>query len=104
MERVREILYELVREMGINETVKLRVVPMKQKVASLSFKTKVLRLNKKAVKVLSRNELRYIIVHELIHLKIKDTNHGSLFLREMEKYYSFEKAYNFEIELIRKLL
>ncbi len=104
MERVKEILNELMREMEIDETIKLRIVPMKQKVASLSFKTRVLRLNRKAVEVLNDEEIRYILIHELIHFKTKDVNHGSSFLCELEKHYSLEEAYNFEIEIIRKLL
>jgi len=104
MERVKKILHELIEEMEISETIKIKIVPMQQKIASLSFKTRVLRLNRKAAEVLSNEEIRYILVHELIHLKIKDVNHGSLFLHEIEKYYSFEEAYNFEIEVIKKLL
>jgi len=104
MERVKEILNELMIEMEIDETIKLRIVPMKKKVASLSFKTRVLRLNRKAVEVLNDEEIRYILIHELIHFKTKDVNHGSSFLRELEKHYSLEEAYNFEIEIIRKLL
>jgi predicted metal-dependent hydrolase len=104
MERLKKILHELMEEMKINETIKLKITPMKQKVASLSFKTKILRLNRKAVEVLNDEEIRYILTHELIHFKIKDVNHGSLFLHELEKYYSFEEAYNFEIEVIGKLI
>jgi len=104
MERIKEILNELMIEMEIDETIKLRIVPMKQKVASLSFKTRILRLNRKAVKVLNDEEIRYILIHELIHFKTKDVNHGSLFLYELEKYYSFKEAYNFEIKVIAKLI
>jgi len=104
MERVKKILNELIKEMDIDKTIKLIIVPMRQKVASLSFKTKLLRLNHKAVKVLNSEEIRYILIHELIHFKVKDINHGSLFLRELEKHYTLEEAYNFEIEIIKKLL
>jgi len=104
MERVKETLHELMKEMEINETIKLKIIPMKQKIASLSFKTRVLRLNRKAVEALNDEEIRYILTHELIHFKIKDINHGSSFLCELKKYYSSEDTYNFEIEIIKKLL
>ena len=104
MERVKKLLNELMKEIEIDETIKLRIVPMNQKVASLSFKTRVLRLNRKAVEVLNGEEIRYILTHELIHFKIKDINHGSSFLCELEKHYSLEEAYNFEVEIIGKLL
>ena len=104
MERVKKILHELMEEMKINEGIKLKIVPMKQKIASLSLKTKTLRLNEKAVNVLSDEEIRYILIHELIHLKIKDASHGSSFLHELRKHYSPEDGYNLEIKIIKKML
>ena len=104
MERIKETLHELINEMGISETVHLRITSMKQKIASLSLKTKTLRLNEKAVNVLSDEEIRYILIHELIHLKIKDASHGSSFLHELRKHYSPEDGYNLEIKIIKKML
>ena len=72
----------------LNETIELKIVPMKQKVISLFFKTRVLRLKRKAVEVLNEEKIRYILIYELIHFKTKDVNHDSSFLRELEKHYS----------------
>jgi len=84
--------------------VKLKIVPMKRKIASLSIDKGVLRLNQNVVEKLDEKELRYILLHELIHLKVNDVNHGSLFMKELEKYLEFEKTREIEIEIIKKLI
>lgn len=104
MEKLKSILKELMQEMGIEENISLKIVPMKQKIASFSFNTKILRLNQKAVEILSDEELKYILSHELIHLKIKDVNHGFLFMEELKKYYTIEEVHNIEIKIIKNFL
>ncbi len=104
MEGLKILLDEVKEEVGVTDDIKLRVVPMKQKIASLSLKTKILRLNRNVVEKLSAEELKYIIHHELIHLKIGDVNHGSLFLDELKKAYSIDEAANLEIRIIEKLI
>ena len=93
----------MVKEFGL-EKVKIRIVPMKRKIASFSFKTRTLRLNRNAVEILDEEQLKFIILHELIHLKIKDINHGSLFLEELRKHYSKEEAEQIELEIIKTLV
>ncbi len=100
MEKLKGLLKELMQKMGIKENVRLKIVPMKQKIASLSFNTKTLRLNQKAVEILEDEELKYILSHELIHLKIRDINHGPLFMEELKKYYSDEEARRLEFRII----
>lgn len=104
MEDLRKGLKELMYELGIEEEVKLKVVPMKQKIASLSLKTKILRLNQKAVEILSDKELRYILLHELIHLKTKNVVHGYLFFEELKKYYSNDEIENLETNIIENFI
>lgn len=101
---IKELLENLKKEMGIEEDIKLRVVPMKQKIASLSLDKKVLRLNKEVVEKLSEDEIRYVLLHELVHLKVKDVNHGSLFLEELEKYLDLDKTWEIEVEMVKKLI
>jgi len=104
MEKLKKILDELVKEMEIKEAIRLRVIPMKHKVASLSFKTKILRLNREVIKILDDEEIRYILIHELVHLKVGSINHGSLFLRELEKHYSRKEVLAFEVRIVKKLM
>lgn len=104
MEKLKNLLIELKKEIGVDEEVKLKIVPMKEKIASLSIDTKILRLNRNVIEKLDEDELVYILLHELIHLKVNDVNHGSLFMRELEKYLEFEKIRETEIEIIKKLI
>ena len=104
MERIKVLLNDAKNTINLNENVKIKVVPMRQKIASISLRTKILRLNKNVIEKLNNEELRYIITHELIHLKIKDVNHGSLFWRELEKVFSWNDIVNLEISMIKKLL
>ena len=105
MERkqVIRLFRSMVKEFGLDE-VKIRIVPMKRKIASLSFKTRTLRLNRNVVEILDEEQLRFIISHELIHLRIKDVNHGSLFLEELRKHYSKEEAEQIELKIIKTLV
>lgn len=104
MERLREILYELINKLEIKDVVKVVVAPMKHKIASLSLKTKTLRISKKAVEVLSDEELKYVLAHELIHLKIRDVNHGHLFIEELKKLYDFKDVNELEVEIIANIM
>ncbi|RLI82490.1 hypothetical protein DRP04_03865 [Archaeoglobales archaeon] len=104
MEKLKNLLIELKNEIGVDKEVKLKIVPMKEKIASLSIDTRILRLNRNVVEKLDEEELRYILLHELIHLKVNDVNHGLLFMKELEKYLEFEKTREIEIEIIKKLI
>jgi len=104
MERIKVLLNDAKNTINLNESVKIKIVPMKQKIASISLRTKILRLNKNIIEKLNDEELRYIITHELIHLKVKDINHGSLFWKELEKVFSLDDIVNLEISMIKKLV
>lgn len=100
----RKILKEVMEELGLKEKIKLRRVPMKRKIASFSFKTKTLRLNKNLLGLISEEELRYIIRHELVHAKVKDANHGDQFARELQRFYTDKEIKEIEENLIKKSL
>lgn len=100
----RRILKEVKEELGLNGKIRLRRVPMKRKIASFSFKTNTLRLNRNLLELLTEKEIRYIIRHELVHLKVRDLNHGSLFIEEMKKFYSEKEIEEIEEGVIKKLV
>ncbi len=105
MERkeVIRLFRDIVEELNL-EKIQIRLVPMKKKIASFSFKTKTLRLNREVVKVLDYELVRYIILHELVHLKINDVNHGKTFFEEFGKYYTETDSKILEIKLIQQLI
>lgn len=83
----------------------LRVVlyPMKRKIASISFKTKTIRLNKNIVQNLDDEALKYILIHELIHYKTKSTQHNTKFWEELEKLYSRGEVLEIENRIINSI-
>jgi len=63
-----------------------------------------LRLNRNVVEKLDEDELMYILLHELIHLKVNGVNHGSSFVKELGKHFELEKIREIEIRIIKKLI
>lgn len=98
----RKILKEVMEELDLNEKIRLRRVSMKRKIASFSFKTRTLRLNKNLLDLISEEELRYIIRHELVHAKVKDANHSDEFARELQKFYTENEIKEIEENMIKK--
>ena len=103
MEKLKSLLKELMQKMEIKENVRLKIVPMKYKIASFSFHTNTLRLNKRIISILNTEEVKYILTHELVHAKIKSLYHGRLFQKELEKYYNIEEIQKLEKQIIEKL-
>jgi len=74
--------------------------PMKRKVASISLKTKMIRLNKEIALKLDEESLRYLLVHELIHFKLRTLSHDDKFWKELERIYPLDKVREIEYRII----
>ncbi len=68
-EKLEELVRELKEEIGIEGEVKVKLKKFKIKLASVSLSKKVIYINSELVKKLSDKEIRYLIAHELLHLK-----------------------------------
>ncbi len=103
MERkeVIRLFRKIVGELGLKD-VKIRIIPMKRKIASFSFKTKTLRVNRNVIEFFDEKLMRFILLHELAHFKVNDVNHGERFFKELEKYYP-NNMENLEIEIIKRI-
>jgi len=84
---LKRLLEEAKSITGVDGNVRILLYPMKHKLASISLKTRTIRLNKHIALKLSEETLRYVIVHELIHLKLKTVSHSLAFHKELEKIY-----------------
>lgn len=102
-DRVRDLTIEVMKELGMDEKIKIELKPMKKKLASYSFTTKTLRINSCAAEKLNDDQLKFIITHELIHIKTGSIDHGEEFIKELKKIYS-DKSENIEIDIIKTLL
>ena len=102
--RVKELTNKALNSLNINDKIKIEIKPMKQDIASFSFKTKTLRLNKYVVENFDDELLYYIILHELIHFKTNSLYHGIDFYEELKKHYSEEQCDEIELKIIQKLI
>ena len=100
-QQLRKLLNEAKGLVGIEDS-KLKVVlyPMKRKVASVSLKTKTIRLNREIALKLDEELLRYLLVHELIHFKLRSLSHDDKFWKELEKIYPLSKVKEIEHRII----
>ncbi|RLG16081.1 hypothetical protein DRN63_04615, partial [Nanoarchaeota archaeon] len=68
MEITRSIILRIFKiaknRVGIVDSVRLRLVPMKRKIASVSLRTNTIRLNKSLIHFLDQESIEYLIIHE----------------------------------------
>ena len=105
-EQLRKILKELKKELEISEDEKIRIVlkPMKTKAASISLKNQIIRLNKNLISRLDPESIRYLLLHELIHYKLKSTNHNGTFQKQLNSKMEETKIREIENKIIKSLL
>ena len=102
--RVEELTIKALNSLNINDNIKIEIKPMKQEIASFSFKTKTLRLNKYVVENFDDELLYYIIPHELIHFKTNSLYHGINFYKELRNHFSEEQCNEIELKIIQSVL
>ena len=72
-QKVRKLLKELTKTAGI-ESVRLEFRDMKKKLATTSLDKRTIRLNR-VVLTFPEEIIRYILAHEVAHLKVKTRYH-----------------------------
>ncbi len=96
---LNEILEELKERAGIKKAVRIKLKPFKRKVASVSIKKGIIYINSKLAENLTEEEIRYIIAHELLHIK-HGIFHTEEFENELRKLCHEDKS----TDIIRKFL
>lgn len=83
MERaeIRSVFNELKNEFRMPKKTRLEIRPMKTKAASVSIRKNTVRLNRNLISWLDRNCIEYLILHELIHLKLRSIHHSNDFYK-----------------------
>jgi len=99
-EEVNNILSEVKKILGIDEDFKIVLYPMKRKVASISLRSRTIRINKNFIDMLNEDQLKYILIHELIHYKLKKHSHDNDFVRELKRFYNENDIDSIEKELL----
>jgi len=101
---VRRLLEKAKNAVEVKSRVKLVLYPMKYKVASISLKTGVIRLNKNLLELFTDEELYYILIHELLHIKHATLNHGEEFYKSLYTLYTLEDIERLENSIAKKLI
>ena len=83
---VKDLLLEAKKELKIDADIKLIIRPMKKKIASISLINKNLSINKNFLESASKEEVKYVIFHELLHLKY-GVFHTYKFKSELRRYF-----------------
>ena len=69
MKELNQAVEELLKKISLNRKIKVKVKPMKRKIASVSHLKGIVYINSRCLEVLNREELLFVIAHELLHLK-----------------------------------
>jgi hypothetical protein len=100
---VEEILKKYKEELGINDEVRVKIKKYKTKSAFINLKTKTIFINKNLLE-LGEEVIKYLIVHELIHLKLNSRYHSAEFNRILYTYITPEKASEIRGLIANKLM
>jgi predicted metal-dependent hydrolase len=95
-EQINSILNEIKQDLDIKEKIKIEIKPLKVKAASISLNKNIIRINKNILPELDPECIKYLILHELLHFKLKNTYHDSSFYEIL--YNKIDKEQLNEIE------
>ncbi|NJE04108.1 M48 family metallopeptidase [Thermococcus sp. MV11] len=99
---LEELLEQAKRLIDCHREVKVKVRPLKTSIARVSFRYGTITLDPSVLK-LEEEEILYVLVHELAHLKAETTYHSSAFWMEVEKAFPRERAKELEDNVMMKL-
>jgi len=103
VDKVNEILEKYKRSLSINEDVKIKLRRYKTKSAFVNLKTRTIFINELLLD-LGDEVLRYLVLHELIHLKLNSKYHDSEFNKILYSYIPPEKVSKLRELITHKLL
>jgi len=103
VDKVNEILEEYKRSLGINHDVKIKLRRYKTKSAFVNLKTMTIFINELLLD-LGEEVIRYLVLHELIHLKLNSKYHDSEFNKILYSYIPPEKVGKLRELITSKLL
>jgi len=82
---VATILEEVKNLLGINDEVKLEFKPYKTRAACIDLKRHILVINSHLLN-LGKDVIKYVVLHELVHLKLGTPYHDARFQTLVDRY------------------
>jgi len=103
--RIEKLLEKAKKLVGVDdEDIKVVLVPMKTKIATTSLRNKTIRLSRDYIKYLDDDEILYLLVHELVHHKIRSVHHDDRFQREIERVYPGNAVWDMRNRILKKMI
>jgi predicted metal-dependent hydrolase len=90
-ELVEKILAEYISQLGIGEEVKIKLKNYKVRSAFCNLRTRTIYLNSIIIN-LGEEAIRYLLLHELIHIKQGNRYHNNEFYRLLYRFIPPEKV------------
>ncbi len=90
---LRKLLEEVLGKLGLEGEFRIKVKPFKRKIASISHRTRTIYINKTCVEVLTEEEIKFVLAHELLHLK-HGKFHTFKFEQELKKLFNKDLTYS----------
>lgn len=103
-EQLKEVLNEIKQDLSISEKIKIELKPMKTKAASISLKRNTVRINKNILPRLDKECIKYLMLHELAHYKLKSKYHNGDFYKKIYEKVGDAKAKELERRILTSLL
>jgi predicted metal-dependent hydrolase len=100
---IKEILRKYKLRLGINEEVKVKVRNYKTRAAFCNIKTKTIYINKNLLD-LDDDILEYLILHELLHIKLNSKYHTDDFCKMLHEFIPLDKIMHIGTKIREKLL
>jgi predicted metal-dependent hydrolase len=100
---IKEILRNYKLQLGINEDVKVKVRNYKTRAALSNLKTKTIYINKSLLD-LDEGVLEYLMLHELLHIKLNSKYHNDDFYKILYEFIPLEKVMHIRTKIREKLL
>ena len=102
--QLKNLFNSIKKDLNITDNIRLELRPMKIKAASISIHKRVIRLNKNILSYLDEKTIKYLMIHELIHYKLKSIYHTEKFYRQLEQNIKNDDLKNLEENIIKALL
>ena len=102
-EVIEEILREYKSKLEINEDVKIKVKNYKTRAAFSNLVTKTIYINRNLLD-LGKDVLRYLMLHEMLHIKLNSKYHNGSFYKMFCELMSLEEMTSIRTKIRERLL
>jgi len=93
--------YKLI--LGVKEDVKIKIRRYKTKTAFVDLRSKIIYMNRDLLD-LGEDVIEYLLLHELLHIKLREKHHTSQFYAILHFFIPEEKANEIKEKIIKKLI